>query len=173
MKFNKKLLVSCFCFMFFCLSTSVSAQTVKPYITDEWPDSRYTDNGDETITDTKTDLMWKVCSEGLSDGTCSTGSITAHTWKEALELANSATDANYTDWRLPNIKELATLVALNRVSPAINSSIFPNTGTYYKYWSSSPKSASYNSWGVDFGYGSDSWADRVDYNFIRLVRAGR
>ena len=42
----------------------LQAQTIEGYIDNEWPDSRYTDHGNGTVTDTKTGLSWKQCSEG-------------------------------------------------------------------------------------------------------------
>ena len=72
------------------------------------PASRFTDNGDGTVTDKVTALQWKRCSEGQtwSGGTC-TGSATVGGWQWALQRADVASYAGRSDWRLPNIKELA------------------------------------------------------------------
>lgn len=70
------------------------------------PASRFIDNLDGTVTDQASGLQWKRCAEGQtwSGGTC-TGSATTHTWQQALQLADSASYAGQSDWRLPNIKE--------------------------------------------------------------------
>lgn len=111
-------------------ATPASGQTVLEYIVNQWPDSRYKGDG-MVVTDTITGLMWKQCSEGLSGSGCATGTSTIFSWGEALEhakLVNAVGGfAGYSDWRVPNIKELSSLVALDRRNPAINSAIFPNT----------------------------------------------
>jgi hypothetical protein len=74
-------------------------------------------------------------------------------------------------WRLPNVKELSSLVGLDRVrSPSIDINAFPNTGPI-GYWTSSPDAAnSSRAWGVYFdeGYASGSYRSRGIY--VRLVR---
>ena len=157
------------------ISLTLSAQTIKDYIRNDWPDNRYTVHGDGTATDIKTKLMWKVCSEGQtwsSPATCS-GTATSHNWQQALELADSASFASFNDWRLPNIAELRSLAAKDRYSPAINANVFPNTPSEY-FWSSSPGaySSSY-AWIVNFSYGYDNYDDRYNTYRVRLVRAGQ
>ena len=72
------------------------------------------------------------------------------TWQEALKAADGYTFANYSDWRLPNIKELSSLAARDRHSPAINSTAFPNTESS-AYWSASPDADySYYAWRLTF-----------------------
>ncbi len=157
------------------LSSTAQAQTIKNYIDNQWKNSRYTNHNDATVTDTKTGLMWKQCVEGLTGNTCGTGTaVTTYTWKAALELASSTTFATYSDWRLPNIKELASLVARDRYSPAINSSLFPNTPSI-RHWSSSPADAggSDGAWGLNFERGVDSGDDRINDYWMRLVRGGQ
>jgi len=57
----------------------------------------YTDNGDETITDNNTGLMWQK-------------NYTKTTWSNAQSVADSANTGGYTDWRIPTIKELYSLI---------------------------------------------------------------
>ena len=104
-------------------------------------------------------------------GTTCSGSATGYTWDQAVAL--TSTFAGYNDWRLPNIRELQTIVDRTTYSPSINSSIFPNT-TASHFWSASVRAhnSSY-AWIVSFydgyayGYGKGaSWQ-------VRLVRGGQ
>ena len=133
------------------------------------PDSVYTDHGNGTVTDTRTGLMWKQCAEGLSGATCQTGSVRFFLWADALADAEASTFASYTDWRLPNVKELSSLVEDCRVSPSINTNRFPNTPGV-GFWSSSPRAA--GAWQVGFNYGGAYGSPRTNSHIgrVRLVR---
>src|SRR5690606_30025558 len=84
-------------------------------------------NGDGTVTDDRTGLMWKACVEGLGGTDCATGAASLLDWGAALGAAESSTFAGYDDWRLPNVRELRSLAALDRASPAIDETLFPGT----------------------------------------------
>jgi len=101
-------------------------------------------------------------------------STTVHTWQAALQSASAATKAGYTDWRLPNIKELRSLAAYDRYDPSINLAIFPNTASN-RYWSSSPYAYDSNgAWVGNFSGGGDYYGYRnVSYRPVRLVRGGQ
>ena len=87
----------------------------------------YTDNGNGTVTDNLTGLMWKKCSEGQNnDSTCS-GTALIYTWEDALTQCENLSFAGYTDWRLPNKRELFSIVHFGTYAPAINTTYFPNT----------------------------------------------
>lgn len=138
------------------------------------PDAIYTDNDDGTVTDTRTGLMWKKCLQGQSwsGGTC-TGSATGMSWAVALSTAEDATYAGYNDWRLPNIKELRSLVEECRTNPAINDTLFPSP-TFSTVWSGSPyASHSNDAWFVGFSDGYSYYSYRSDAFHVRLVRAGQ
>jgi len=124
------------------------AQTCNSNIPLDRPDTRYTDNGDGTVTDNETGLMWKQCSEGQSTSTnaCDTGSANTYTWHEALaqaQSANAASFATYSDWRVPNLKELKSLVETACYSPAINPNLFPSTPSS-RTWTASPHASAAN-----------------------------
>ncbi|WP_420226205.1 DUF1566 domain-containing protein [Pigmentiphaga litoralis] len=95
---------------------------------------RYLDNGDGTITDKTTQLMWMQCSLGQSGAACATGAPTAASWSAALGAAASVNaDAaglgkGYSDWRLPNRNELGSIVDRACRSPSVNSAYFPERG---------------------------------------------
>jgi hypothetical protein len=150
-------------------------QTITPNITNDWPNSRYTVHGSTgTVTDTITGLMWQLCSQGQAGDGCTAGSATAHTWQAAFKLATTANTnkiAGYNDWRLPNIKELTSLAALDRYNPAINLTAFPNTPSA-DFWSSSPYAfLSNHAWLVNFYNGSGYYDDRDSNHHVRLVRS--
>jgi hypothetical protein len=138
------------------------------------PANAYTENGDGTVSDKRTGLMWLKCAEGTSwgGGTC-TGSASKLGWSAALTRASSSSAAGHSDWRLPNVKELRSLVEECSGYPAINSTIFP-AATYGSFWSGSPDTYySGNAWSVDFGYGGAVPTYRYNANYVRLVRAGQ
>jgi hypothetical protein len=150
------------------------AQTIVDYIPDTTPDERYTLHDDGTVTDTDTGLQWQRCSLGQDwDGSTCNGGASTLNWQRALQQTGSNRFAGYSDWRLPNVEELRSIVAHDRYSPAINSNIFPNTKSNY-YWSSSPAAAdSSDAWRVNFGYGNDDNYYRFTDNLLRLVRSGQ
>jgi hypothetical protein len=70
----------------------------------------FTDNGDSTVTDNSTGLMWQQADDGNT-----------YNWKDALAYAYSSELAGYTDWRLPNTKEIESIVDYDATSfPAID-----------------------------------------------------
>ena len=91
----------------------------------------YSQDGSE-VTDNQTGLIWRRCSEGqsFSGGTC-VGVAANFTHEAALAHARSQTG-----WRLPNVKELASIVDRTRQNPAIDIAAFPATPCCA--WSSSP-----------------------------------
>ena len=136
------------------------------------PDSRYTVHGDGTVTDLRTGLMWKQCSEGQSGASC-TGTVSTMTWASALSAAENTVFAGFSDWRLPSAKELQSLVETGCFGPAINEARFPNTSTGY-YWSSSSVAAyASGAWVVVFDYGGVYVSGRSGNYGVRLVRGGQ
>jgi len=139
------------------------------------PDTQYVIHGDETVTDTTTALMWKQCVEGLSDPACSSGIAELQTWQDALQTANDTNDnggfAGYTDWRVPNIAELVSLVEEQCTGSSINDSVFPNTAKKF-IWTSSPDfNLDEGSWSVDFNIGTTATLVRDNAFQVRLVRS--
>ncbi len=77
----------------------------------------FIENGDGTVTDAATGLMWTRVDTG-DPALSGAGAIT---WEEALALAESATFAGHDDWRLPNAKELHSLIDYTRSPDATGS----------------------------------------------------
>jgi hypothetical protein len=152
-------------------TTLALAQTCNPNIPLTKPDSRYTYNsaGDE-VTDSVTNLTWKRCAEGMSwSGSSCTGTASTFIWEGALAQAASVAQTTGLAWRMPNIKELKSLVETACYGQAINQTAFPSTPTYA--WSASPGAASAgDAWGVSFGDGYDGRGDKGGNYSVRLVR---
>jgi hypothetical protein len=130
-------------------------------------------NGAE-VTDTSTGLTWRRCAEGQAwtGSTCS-GTPTAYTVDQALVAAQAQATSTGSAWRLPNVRELSSVVDLTTTNPAINTAAFPNTQSAI-YWTSTPYIASLVLvWGVNFSDGNlDPFTYRGTSYAIRLVRVG-
>ncbi|MBU0484090.1 MAG: DUF1566 domain-containing protein [Proteobacteria bacterium] len=138
-------------------------------------DPPFVDNGDGTVTDTSTGLMWDQCTAGLSGAGCATGVSVSYSWAGAMDLAATRSTANYkgySDWRLPSFVELRTLVKTGS-SPTIDTTAFPNT-VASGFWSGSsyvPSPAA--AWAVGFAYGFTNAGNKTFNYYVRLVRGGQ
>lgn len=137
------------------------------------PTYSFLDHGDGTVTDMRTRLMWTKCPVGYFGTDCSQISLPVNAsfnWLEAMEFASSSNYAGYVDWRLPNIKELRSIVEHRCIAPALNSEVFPIPWTM-TFWSATPALASPDAaWTVYSYYGKASWDARDGNETIRLVR---
>lgn len=152
---------------------TLAFQACNSAITQTTPDGYYQDHGDGTVTNQHTELMWQKCSLGLSGTGCNAGTASNFTWDQALQQAETLNSnggfAGHSDWRLPNVNELGSLVEIACISPSINSTLFPNTQSDL-YWSSSPHIRDTDAWIISFGRGSDNFDDRDKSGYVRLVR---
>lgn len=145
----------------------------------------FVDNGDGTITDSNTGLMW----EKLSDDAGLHDRDTTYTWDNAVAVKvaalNAASFATHSDWRLPNLNELESIRNLENSSPAADA-VFNTScaasctvttcsciATAGIYWSSSsfagiPALA----WTVEFGDGAAAGDAKTSTHFVRAVRTG-
>lgn len=92
----------------------------------------FSNHGDGTVSDMSTGLMWQQANAEQSPGDYQ------FNWEEALDYCESLSLAGHDDWRLPNIKELQSIVDYTRTDPALDTSAFtfhqaPNTAAYF--WS--------------------------------------
>ncbi len=130
-------------------------------------------NGDE-VTDTSTGLIWRRCAQGQAwtGSTCS-GTPTLYTWDQAVAAAQAQALSTGVAWRLPNVKELNSIVSLVRTYPAIDAVAFPATQST-THWTSTPYAgyADY-AWVVNFIYGFVTSGYRYGNYAVRLVRAGQ
>jgi len=148
----------------------------------------YADNGNGTVTDLNTGLVWEKLSD---DGTVHDKDNT-YTWANAftghVAALNAASFAGYTDWRLPNVRELQSIVNYQSSSPMVSSAFKTNCGpgcpatgcsctASGNYWSStSSVSSPSRAWFVSFRYGNvdafNSSGSKSVAAFVRAVRGG-
>ncbi|MBF0608840.1 MAG: DUF1566 domain-containing protein [Magnetococcales bacterium] len=158
-------------------ATSRTGQTTTYYTGDDgalqmgvaWPNPRFTDNDNQTVTDNLTGLMWTK-NVYLPAAT--------KTWQGALDyVASMNTGAGtygYTDWRLPNKKELFSLADRARYNPSLPTGHhFTNVQSGY-YWSSTTyASSTSNAFVVYMGDGIVVASDKSGNLYMWPVRAGQ
>lgn len=136
------------------------------------PNSRFTINDDATVLDTHTGLIWKRCSQGQTGNDCQ-GAASTFGWQEALNAGKNESFAGETDWRVPNVKELSSIIEYGCMQPTINLSVFPNT-SMTSYWSGTPDTEPpfffTLSWSVGFDFGTIQNGFRDSEYPVRLVR---
>ena len=161
-----------------CLPVLSHAQTCgTANLLADTPNSRFILNTDGTLLDKNTGLTWKRCLEGQNwTGITCSGSASSYTWQGALNIAENTTFANQSDWRLPNLKELLSIVELACNLPAINLTVFPKfPATVNKVWSSTPVTEQIgtsvgSSWLIDFEQGAANNDYRDVRHLMRVVR---
>jgi hypothetical protein len=126
-----------------------------------------------TVVDLENGLEWDACIYGRHGQRCRLGQSRHLDWPSALAAvtrANESAYKGYRDWRLPNVKELYSIVDQNRLNPAIDDALFPHTEPDW-YWSSSSR-ASYlgGAHSVDFNVGQVRYDNKPESHFFRLVR---
>lgn len=132
-----------------------------------WPDPRFSDHGNGTVTDNLTGLMWVKSPHGLA------GNSGSQTWNNAIDFCNGLTHAGHSDWRLPNVRELQSLIDYGRSWHALPSE-HPFTGVLSSSYWSSTTNAIYTdlAWYVSLGLGHVLSNLKSDTNFVWPVRAG-
>ena len=100
---------------------------------------RFQDNGDGTVTDRETRLMWMRCSSGQDwrDGRCG-GSAATYDWDAAQRQADQVSRAGdffFNDWRVPGLRDLATITERACRNPRTSLAVFPDTPAA-AFWSS-------------------------------------
>ncbi|MBF0564505.1 MAG: DUF1566 domain-containing protein [Nitrospirae bacterium] len=120
-----------------------------------WPNPRFTDNGDGTVTDNLTGLTWTKDAGTPTAGSCTGGYMPWQNAPNYVSCLNKASYLGHTDWRLPNITELRSLADYSQSNPALPAgNPFTTAQTFY-YWSSSTyASIPSEAWlaGMDGGY---------------------
>jgi hypothetical protein len=121
--------------------------------------NHFTDNGNGTITDNLTQLIWQKAPN-----------TAVLTWENALAYAENLSLASATDWRLPNIKELQSLNDESVTNPSANTTFFPTIGVH-NYWSStSLPNQTTKSWYWNTQFGITTYDTKTNSNYVLCVR---
>lgn len=127
--------------------------------------SRFVDNGDGTVTDQRTGLMW------LKSGRPTFGAMP---WNKAVSYCSNLDQAGYKDWYLPSKKEWETLLSSSQQNPAITRpNPFKDVVTYLNYWTRTgfDFTPNYN-WSVNLYYGKGTLMSKNKPAFAWPVRKG-
>jgi len=124
-------------------------------------DSSYS-RANEIVTDNITGLMWQDNAEVTT---------TKKEWDLATSYCQSLSLSSYTDWRLPTIKELQTIISLSKSFPSIDNTFKKIASTTNIYWSSSEATKLTNeAWSVRFNYGYTMHLNKDERHYVRCVR---
>jgi len=160
------------------------------------PTSRFEDGRDGTVTDKQSKLMWMRCAVGQqwTQGACA-GQSSVLSWAEAEQAAKAVNQKGqffYSDWRLPQLPELASIAERQCKSPRINLEIFPNTVPDF-FWSATSRPAGAASappgstaaaatsdqtpehfaFALSFGPDGVTYVNKQEQHDVRLVRSAR
>lgn len=115
-----------------------------------WPMARFVDNSDGTVTDSLTGLMWVKAPLSLVNN------VSNQTWASALTFCVELAYAGHSDWRLPNVRELCSMLDYSQVEPAMpKGHPFVGVPTGNFYWTSSTYAENTNqAWIVDLVWGA-------------------
>jgi hypothetical protein len=141
-----------------------------------WPGARFTVNGDATVTDELTGLVWAPDGSTPTVSGCSGGKMT---WQNALNYAaclNTKNYLGYNDWRVPNRKELRSLIHYGEIKSDLwlkNSGAFAGVQAG-NYWTSTTFAGGTGSaWSVNMSSGAVTKQTKSGYTFyVWPVRGG-
>jgi hypothetical protein len=137
-----------------------------------WPAPRFGDNGDGTVTDNLTGLIW------LKNSACFAPQI----WTAALSAANSlqsgqcglSDNSTAGAWRLPNVFELESLLDISQMFPALPSANPFSVNAAYYWTSSTHAHYATNAWVVNVGGGNvESGVKKTSLFFLWPVKGGQ
>ena len=121
----------------------------------------FKDNGDGTITDNYTGLIWQKIQSSAT-----------MTWEEALAYSRDLSLGGKTDWRMPNIKEIQSLNDEKLTKPSFNKSFFTNISSG-NYWSSTTmQNSTTKAWDINIDYGIVSYNVKTVKEYVLCVRGG-
>jgi hypothetical protein len=145
----------------------------------------YMDNGDGTITDASTGLMWEK--QSIGDGSVH-DVYNGYSWSGASSVhvatLNGMSFAGHSDWRVPNARELVSILNYEHVCPAVSPAfdtactspctVLTCSCTWYDYWSSTTVAGSADSgWEMHFCTGEVFEEYKSDNGVaVRAIRGG-
>jgi hypothetical protein len=131
------------------LGFAIDSYGVGPYVVEK-----------NTVLDQGTGLEWQKSDTG-----------TVSNWQDSLAYCEKLSLDSKTDWRLPNIRELKSIVDLGRYYPAIDPAFICRSAYY---WSSDTVAdhPTTSAWNVFFANGDDNWHPKSTNYYARCVRGG-
>jgi hypothetical protein len=123
-----------------------------------------TDNGNGTVSDGGTKLMWQQAEPGIKK------------WQDAVTYCGNLSLAGHDDWRLPDLEEMKSLIDERFSQPAIDTKYFPDfPHTRLFFWTSTeakdhPK---YKAYVVIFNTGSEDAMSKGGKRYTKCVRGGK
>lgn len=131
--------------------------------------SQFIVNGNGTVIDTTTGLMWQQTTADSNND----ANPDEMNWQLSLSYCENLELGGYNDWRLPDRNELQSLVDYGRYYPAINIVAFPDTMS--SIYNSSTSYVSYDgyTWLINFSYGGVSQSYKSNNHYVRCVRRGQ
>jgi len=121
---------------------------------------QYHIDGSTTTTDNNTGLVWWY-----------TGSSVSSSWEAAISSCEASNLGGFTDWRLPNIRELVSIVDYSRYNPPVAVSSFTIGSAYTNHWSGTTyKNGTTAAWYVNFITGAITNTTKTAGNGFRCVR---
>lgn len=134
-----------------------------------WPDPRFTDNEDGTVTDNMTGLIW------LKDANC----FGPKNWEQAVDACKDLADGSCGltdssipgDWRLPNAKELQSLVNFGAYDPALPADHPFENVQLWRYWTSNTREdKTDDGWFVNMNRGNMNGNAKINTDYVWPVR---
>lgn len=146
-------------------ASSVSAMSFTVYNGVDWGG---TATSSFTV-DNRTGLMWLTNPADAGRGG-------TYTWVNALAACEGLTYAGFTDWRLPNLHELMSIIDYSKELPCVDATYFPNTPSSY-HWTSTTSTvggafSTLSAWSVHLGYIYVSAISKATGYNVRCVRGG-
>ena len=135
------------------------ARAVRNVTTPTTITNHFTDNGDGTITDNLTQLVWQKIPN-----------TETFIWDRALVYAEGLTIGTNSDWRLPNIKELQSISNELATNPSVFGPFFTGLGVH-NYWSSSTlPNQTLSAWYWNTQFGITTYDTKTNPNYVICVR---
>jgi hypothetical protein len=150
------------------------AQICEPAKDASTPTARFKSGAAGTVADRQTGLLWMRCAMGQQwNGSDCAGPPRAYPWAAAFDAATALNSrggyGGHTDWRVPTLAELASLVEHRCYDPAINLELFPSS-PITGFWSADPHASPDHAMMIHFKYGRQYMGNKNQYWALRLVR---
>jgi hypothetical protein len=150
-----------------------AAQVCFSNITTTKPLAKFQLNADGTALDKTTQLLWSRCLVGQSWDSASrscSGTPQQLDWSEALLESKRSTLAGFSTWRLPNAKEILTLIERSCVDPAINLTAFPSSRSENIWTGTTTLNEAERAWAIAMYSGKNNTKHKNTRLHVRLVR---